>query len=80
MNLETTTVVDLRKHDSLEKAQAAAASEVANTGAVSMPVIVFKQGKRLLATGAMPMSWVSTRLESRSARSAKKGGSMLAGR
>jgi len=77
MNLETTTVVDLRKHDSLEKAQAAAASEVANTGAVSMPVIVFKQGKRLLATGAMPMSWVSTRLESRSARSAKKGGSML---
>ena len=29
-----------------------------------------------MVTGALPMSWVTNRLESRSAKSAKKGGSM----
>lgn len=29
-----------------------------------------------MATGALPMSWVRNRLESRSAKAAKKGGSM----
>lgn len=76
MTLEGNTIVELRKHENLEKAQEAAAKEAANTGAITIPVVIFRQGKRILATGAIPMAWIPTRLESRSAKSARKGGSM----
>src|SRR5271165_2388174 len=69
-------LVTLKRFPTLEEAQRAAGSEAANTGALSIPVVAFRQGKRTVATGALPMSWVRNRLESRSAKSAKKGGSM----
>lgn len=72
----SSNLVTLKKFQTLEEAQKMAASEAANTGAVSIPVVAFRQGKRTVATGALPMSWVRNRLESRSAKSAKKGGSI----
>src|ERR1041385_944298 len=69
-------LVTLKKFPTLEEAALAAGKEAANTGALSIPVVAFRQGKRTVATGALPMSWVRNRLESRSAKSAKKGGSM----
>lgn len=69
-------LVTLKKFSTLEDAAAAAGKEAANTGALSIPVVAFRQGKRTVATGALPMSWVRNRLESRSAKSAKRGGSM----
>jgi DNA sulfur modification protein DndB len=69
-------LVTLKKFPTLEDAGAAAGKEAANTGALSIPVVAFRQGKRTVATGALPMSWVRNRLESRSAKSAKKRGSM----
>ncbi len=72
----SSNLVTLKRFPSLEDAGAAAGKEAANTGALSIPVVAFRQGKRTLATGALPMSWVRNRLESRSAKSAKKGGSM----
>jgi DNA sulfur modification protein DndB len=68
--------VTLKKFPTLEEANRAAGLEAGNTGALSIPVVAFRQGKRTVATGALPMSWVRNRLESRSAKSAKKGGSM----
>ena len=65
-----------KKCDTLEEAQKKAGAEMANTGAFSIPVVVFRQGTRALMTGALPMSWVRHRLESRPAKPAKKGGSM----
>lgn len=69
-------LVTVKRFATLEEANRAAGLEAGNTGALSIPVVAFRQGKRTLATGALPMSWVRNRLETRSARSAKKGGSM----
>jgi len=72
----TSELVSLKKFPTLEEANRAAGLEAGNTGALSIPVVAFRQGKRTVATGALPMSWVRNRLETRSAKSAKKGGSM----
>ena len=72
----TSNLVTLKRFPTLEEAQRAAGSEAANTGALSIPVVAFRQGQRTVVTGALPMSWVRNRLESRSAKSARKGGSM----
>jgi DNA sulfur modification protein DndB len=72
----STELITLKRFPTLEDAQRAAGSEAANTGALSIPVVAFRQGLRTVVTGALPMSWVRTRLESRSAKGAKKGGSM----
>lgn len=72
----TTQLVNVKSCPTLEEAQRLAGSEAANTGAFSIPVVVFRQGKRTVVSGALPMSWVKSRLESRSAKPAKKGGSM----
>ncbi len=72
----TSELVTLKKLSTLEEAQQAAGAEAANTGALSIPVVAFRQGNRTVVTGALPMSWVRNRLESRAAKSAKKGGSM----
>ena len=72
----SSNLVNLKKFANLEAAQREAGAEAANTGAISIPVVAFRQGRRTVVTGALPMSWVTNRLESRSARSAKKGGSM----
>jgi DGQHR domain-containing protein len=63
-----------KKLETLEKAQIQAGMEVANTGGFAVPVIIFRQGSRRSLTGALPMSWVKSRLETRSAR---KQGSIL---
>jgi DGQHR domain-containing protein len=52
----------------LEEAQQRAGAEVANTGGFALPVVVFRQGLRTHVTGALPMAWVRSRLETRSAR------------
>ena len=72
----TSELVTLKRFPTLEEAQRAAGSEAANTGALSIPVVAFRQGKRTVVTGALPMNWVRNRLESREAKSAKKGGSL----
>lgn len=72
----TSELVTVKRFPTLEDANRAAGLEAGNTGALSIPVVAFRQGKRTVATGALPMSWVRNRLESRSAKSAKKGGTM----
>lgn len=57
-----------KKCESLEEAQKQAGAEVANTGGFPVPVVMFRQGSRTHLTGALPMVWVRSRLESRSAR------------
>lgn len=57
-----------KKCKTLEEAQQKAGAEVANTGGFAVPVVTFRQGKRLQLTGALPMSWVRSRLEARSAK------------
>lgn len=76
MSEKTSQLVNVKACPTLEEAQRLAGSEAANTGAFSIPVVVFRQGKRTVVSGALPMSWVKSRLESRSAKPAKKGGSM----
>lgn len=65
---ETISAVVIQKFQTLEEAQKQAGIEAANTGAFSFPVVVFRQGARMNLTGALPMSWIKTRLEARSAR------------
>ena len=60
-----------RPCNDIEEAQTLAGKEVANTGGFSVPVIMFRQGNRINLTGAIPFSWVSSRLATRSAD--KKG-------
>jgi len=58
-------LVNEKKCESLEEAQRQAGAEVANTGGFSVPVVMFRQGARINLTGALPMAWVKSRLESR---------------
>ncbi len=60
-------LVTEKKCESLEEAQRQAGAEVANTGGFPVPVVMFRQGSRTHLTGALPMSWVRSRLEPRSA-------------
>lgn len=62
-----------KKNETLEEAQKQAGAEAANTGAFSFPVVIFRQGTRTNVSGALPMSWVRSRLE---ARQASRRGSM----
>jgi DGQHR domain-containing protein len=54
-------------YKTLEEAQQRAGAEVANTGGFSVPVVRFRQGSRRMLTGALPISWMKSRLETRSA-------------
>ena len=65
--VEATALVDEKKYPTLEEAQRLAGAEVANTGGFSVPVVRFRQGTRRMLTGALPISWMRSRLESRSA-------------
>jgi DGQHR domain-containing protein len=65
--VETTAKVDEKICPTLEAAQQAAGAEVANTGGFSVPVVRFRQGVRRMLTGALPISWMRSRLESQSA-------------
>lgn len=65
--VEATALVDEKKCDTLEAAQQLAGAEVANTGGFSVPVVRFRQGMRRMLTGALPISWMKSRLEARSA-------------
>jgi DGQHR domain-containing protein len=60
-------LLNLKECSTLEDAQRLAGIEAANTGALPMPVVIFRQGERIHATGAMPMSWVRNLLELRPA-------------
>jgi DNA sulfur modification protein DndB len=60
-------LLNLKECETLEEAQKLAGIEAANTGALPMPVVIFRQGERINATGAMPMSWVRNLLEPRPA-------------
>jgi DNA sulfur modification protein DndB len=70
---ELTELVVEKKFDQLEAAQQHAGMEVANTGGFSVPVVIFRQGKRINMTGALPLNWLRSRLEP---RSAKKNGKL----
>ncbi len=65
--MEISALVDEKKCKTLEEAQQLAGAEVANTGGFSIPVVRFRQGARRMLTGALPISWMKSRLESRSA-------------
>jgi len=54
--------------DSQEEAQKAAGQEVAATAGFSVPVIVFRQGLRTCMSGALPFTFIETRLESKPAK------------
>jgi DGQHR domain-containing protein len=56
-----------RPCSTLEEAQKAAGAEAANTAGFSVPVVKFRQGTRIFMTGAIPMSWVKSRLETQPA-------------
>jgi DNA sulfur modification protein DndB len=51
----------------LETAQARAGAESTNTSGHSVPVVIFKQGKRYNMTGALSFAFIASRLETRSA-------------
>jgi DNA sulfur modification protein DndB len=51
----------------LETAQVRAGSESTNTSGHSIPVVIFKQGKRYNMAGALSFAFVASRLETRSA-------------
>jgi len=51
----------------LETAQALAGSESTNTSGYSVPVVIFKQGKRYNMAGALSFAFIASRLETRSA-------------
>ncbi|MGB7984036.1 MAG: DNA sulfur modification protein DndB [Terracidiphilus sp.] len=57
----------VKKYETLQEAQSQAGAEVANTGGFSIPVVSFKQGQRLMLTGAIPIAWMKGRLEQKSA-------------
>lgn len=65
--MEISALVDEKKCQTLEDAQQRAGAEVANTGGFSVPVVRFRQGCRRMMTCALPISWMKSRLESRSA-------------
>jgi DNA sulfur modification protein DndB len=69
----TSELVVEKTFETLEKAQIQAGVEASNTGGFSVPVIVFRQGQRTLMSGAIPLSWVKSRLET---RSVKRGASL----
>lgn len=63
----TNAKVNEKKCATLEEAQQMAGAEVANTGAFSVPVVMFRQGRRINLSTSLPMGWVRTRLETRAA-------------
>jgi DGQHR domain-containing protein len=65
--MEISVLVEEKTYSSLEEAQQRAGAEVANTGGFSVPVVRFRQGSRRMLTGALPISWMKSRLETRSA-------------
>ena len=67
MESTTNELVLMNRCDTLEEAQQKAGAEVANTGATSFPVVVFRQGNRWNMTAALPMYWIRNRLETGSA-------------
>jgi DNA sulfur modification protein DndB len=72
--MEINALVEEEKCKTLEDAQRLAGAEVANTGGFSVPVVRFRQGSRKMLTGALPISWMSSRLE---AKAATRQGSIL---
>ncbi|WP_158290249.1 DNA sulfur modification protein DndB [Ramlibacter sp. WS9] len=74
MNLETVGNIRLKKFDQLDDAQLAASKAAANVAGFSFPVTIFRQGTRTALSGALPMSFIRSRLERKSAP--KKGGIM----
>lgn len=66
-NLIDTGRVIVNKHKTYEQATHAAYGESSNTGGWCFPVVVFQQASRLLLSGAFPISFVESRLFSKSA-------------
>ncbi len=66
--------VTVTTHNTYEQAQQAAYAESSNTAGWTFPVVIFKQGNRMLLSGAFPIGFVEARLFS---RSALKGSSVL---
>lgn len=74
MSLENVGNIRLKKFDQLDDAQIAAGKAAANVAGFSFPVTIFRQGTRTALSGALPMSFIRSRLERKSAP--KKGGIM----
>lgn len=64
--VDAIALVDEKKCATLEEAQQLAGNEVANTAGFSVPVVRFRQGSRRMLTGALPISMMRSRLETRS--------------
>jgi DNA sulfur modification protein DndB len=64
----TSNNVKLHSFDTLEGAQLAAAKASASVAGISFPVVMFKQGKRILMNGALPIGFARQRLHRASAQ------------
>jgi len=62
-----TGTVKIVECQDFNEAQTRAGQEAANTAGYPVPVVVFRQGKRLNLSGALPFSFVATRLMTKSA-------------
>lgn len=61
-----TGLVEIKEHDDFTTATNAAYSEAMNTSGWHAPVVIFRQGTRVLLSGAFPINIIETRLFSRS--------------
>jgi DNA sulfur modification protein DndB len=67
MQVTQTGTIKIIECTDFNEAQTKAGQEAANTAGFPVPVVVFQQGKRLNLSGALPFSFVASRLMTKSA-------------
>src|SRR5437773_193500 len=74
MNSMVNGTINVKFHnfETLEQAQIEAQKAAANTAGQSFPMVLFRQGNRQALSGALPVSYVRSRLKRKSAE--KKSG------
>jgi DNA sulfur modification protein DndB len=65
VNMETGNV-EMKEHDIYEDAVRSAYDEAANTAGWTFPVVIFRQGTRMILSGAFPIGFIESRLFSKS--------------
>ena len=72
--LQLTSKVNITECETFPQALSTATEEAGNTGGHAYPVVMFRQGKRISFSGALPMKRVESFLDLQ--KSARKGDSM----
>ena len=65
VNMETGNV-ELKEHDIYEDAVRSSYDEAANTAGWTFPIVIFRQGTRMILSGAFPIGFIESRLFSKS--------------